>query len=211
MTYKVISYLKYTHYKVIKMLYNRNHVERWDIRLSELYNDTLLCCVYTFSILFGFLFSNFGKMIGMSVDMEGVEYYREAHLSGWNSTIHIICMPFTTYGILLAFPNLLRLDILSGKIFIWALFITYAVHYLTINPVIGLFFIVIYMSPISCAYKDYKYSKYNFFKGFMIAFTSLLIQEYIGHYLGGDIPSRVEAIPNAIVYANFYATYAILL
>ena len=38
----------------------------------------------------------------------------------------------------------------------------------------------------------------------MIAFTSLFIQEYIGHYLGGDIPSRIEAIPNAIVYANFF-------
>ena len=193
------------------MFYKREQVDKWDVRINKLNNDAVLFCIYSFAILFGFLFSNLGKMIGMSVDMEGVEYYREAHLSGWNSAVHIVCMPFTTYGILLAFPNILRLDKLSGQIFIWALFMTYSVHYLTVDPVIGLFFIIIYMSPISCAYKDYRYSKYNFFKGFMIAFTSLAIQEYIGHYLGGDIPSRVEAIPNAIVYANFYATYAIIL
>ncbi len=193
------------------MFYTRNQVDKWDVRINKLNNDAVLFCIYSFAILFGFLFSNLGKMIGMSVDMEGVEYYREAHLSGWNSTVHIVCMPFTTYGILLAFPNLLKLNRLSAQIFIWALFVTYSVHYLTVEPIIGLFFIIIYISPISCAYKDYRYSKYNFFKGFMIAFTSLLIQEYIGHYLGGDIPSRIEAIPNAIVYANFYATYAILL
>ncbi len=34
---------------------------------------------------------------------------------------------------------------------------------------------------------------------------SLVIQESIGHYIGGDPPSRPEAVPNAIVYACYYS------
>ena len=47
-------------------------------------------------------------------------------------------------------------------------------------------------------------------KGLMISTTALTIQEVFGHYLGGDIPSRVEAIPNAILYAIYFSTGHIL-
>ena len=33
----------------------------------------------------------------------------------------------------------------------------------------------------------------------------MYLQEVFGHYIGGDAPSRVEAIPNAILYAPFYS------
>ena len=193
------------------MFYKREHVDKWDVRISKLTNNSVLFCIYGCAILFGFLFSSFGNFIGMSVGMEGVEYYREAHLSGWNSFIHMLCMPYTTYGILLAFPYVLGFDKLCARVLIETLFLTYGTHYLTVNPVIGLLFIIIYCTPILLACRDYKYTRRNFMKGFLIAFTSLSIQEYIGHYIGGDIPSRVEAIPNAIVYANFYASYVFFL
>ena len=48
-------------------------------------------------------------------------------------------------------------------------------------------------------------------KGVGIATTSLLIQEFIGHYLGGDNPSRLEAVPNAVMYSVFFANRELLL
>ena len=41
--------------------------------------------------------------------------------------------------------------------------------------------------------------------GLSISVSALLFQEVFGHYLGGDIPSRWEAIPNAILYAKYFA------
>ena len=41
--------------------------------------------------------------------------------------------------------------------------------------------------------------------GFMIAAISLIIQEVFGHWLSGDPLSRLEAIPNAILYAGYFS------
>ena len=41
--------------------------------------------------------------------------------------------------------------------------------------------------------------------GLSISVSALLFQEVVGHYLGGDIPSRGEAVPNAILYAKYFA------
>ena len=43
--------------------------------------------------------------------------------------------------------------------------------------------------------------------GLMISSSALIFQELIGHWVGGDIPSRVEAIPNAILYAKFFSLH----
>ena len=41
--------------------------------------------------------------------------------------------------------------------------------------------------------------------GFSISFIALVFQEIAGHYYGGDDPSRLEAIPNAIIYAMYFS------
>ena len=42
-------------------------------------------------------------------------------------------------------------------------------------------------------------------RGLFYSTLGLTFQEIFGHWLGGDIPSRVEAIPNAILYAKFFS------
>ena len=48
-----------------------------------------------------------------------------------------------------------------------------------------------------------------FWHGFLVSFIALGCQEFFGHYLGGDDPSRPEAVPNAIVYATLFSTWHI--
>lgn len=48
-----------------------------------------------------------------------------------------------------------------------------------------------------------------FATGLCISTLALLFQEYVGHYWGGDIPSRFEAIPNAILYAKYFSLHHI--
>ena len=50
---------------------------------------------------------------------------------------------------------------------------------------------------------------YTFGYGFIISFVSLVFQEIFGHWIGNDIWSRAEAVPNAIIYAVFYSIYHI--
>ena len=49
-----------------------------------------------------------------------------------------------------------------------------------------------------------------FLHGFVTSFLSLLFQEIVGHYMGGDIPSRPEGVLNAILYSVIYSTYHIV-
>ena len=128
------------------MFYTRNQVDKWDIRLSKLNNDAVVFSIYSCAILFGFLFSSFGKMIGMSVDMEGVEYYREAHLTSWNSTYsyHMYALYNIWYFISISIS--FGLNNYQHVYLLKLLFLIYSTHYLTVNPVIGLFFIIIYIS-----------------------------------------------------------------
>ena len=40
--------------------------------------------------------------------------------------------------------------------------------------------------------------------GLMISGVGLGLQEVIGHWWGGDIASRPEGVPNAILYAMYF-------
>ena len=42
-------------------------------------------------------------------------------------------------------------------------------------------------------------------EGLGYAAGGLLFQEAIGHKCGGDIPSRSEGVPNAILYALYFS------
>ena len=71
-----------------------------------------------------------------------------------------------------------------------------------------------YKLSLDKRYKKYKTSKqkihnsirvYLFTYGFLISFYTLVFQEMVGHWLSGDPASRLEAIPNAILYAMYFS------
>ena len=170
----------------------------------------------------------------MLVDMQGVNYYGEAHLTRWNAYMHTLGMPFTIYGMLLWIPALFRLNEKQAYQFQYALYFLYGGHYITVSKIIGLLYYLFYYQVVKMGQQQYKIKYINnkknyenktnhnqlsilrnhvntsvylpiFFEGFLISFLALTFQEVAGHYYGGDIPSRFEAIPNAILYAMFFS------
>jgi len=140
---------------------------------------------------------------------KGVEYYAEVHISRWNSMIHTICMPITMFGMYLCVPAMLNMSVKQAHIMMQYVFLMYMVHYMKINFYIASIWLIIYGLTANLSayvYEKRANNKKNIvFYGLFYAITALFIQETIGHYLGGDKPSRIEAIPNAIVYAQYYA------
>ena len=77
----------------------------------------------------------------------------------------------------------------------------------------GLLVAFYYMFPLYFAIRHSEYNYDNTFlfrKGLKIMTIALIFQEIFGHYLGGDPPSRMEAIPNAILYAMYYSVSHLL-
>ena len=143
------------------------------------------------------------EIIGMKYNKKGIEYYAEVHTTKQNVITHVVGMPFTIYGILLWIPTLL---------WWWAawkiqfgLYLLYLGHYIRIDFQTSLYFTVMYIPSIIFSMINYVPGFYGFLKGFTISTASLAFQEYVGHYLGNDPPSRLEAIPNAIVYAIYFS------
>ena len=146
-------------------------------------------------------------MMGMLSGEDGVEYYSEIHTMFLNKLIHFIFMPFTIYGVLLYFPQLLfynRRDLINRSKDM--VYITYITHYLTINIIGGILTAIYTFPSLYYSFKHYDRTGYkNIVRGFTISFLALVIQEIFGHYISGDDPSRFEAIPNAIAYAPYFA------
>jgi uncharacterized membrane protein YGL010W len=166
---------------------------------------------------FGLFLSNMLNVCGVLSGETGIDYYAEAHLSNWNSWMHTIGMPVTIYGISCWVPallNMIRVISKNGRnkiqLVVWYL---YALHYMTIDVPRGLFCVAFYIYPSYKAYIKTGSTDSNFklfVHGFLIAFLSLAFQEFFGHYMGGDIPSRSEGVFNAILYAPIYSTYHIM-
>jgi len=171
----------------------------------------------------------------MKTGIDGVEYYGEAHLTRWNAWMHTIGMPFTIYGMVLWIPALLRLNPTMAHRLMFSLYYIYGGHYLRINLFIASVYYFFYYFPTLFASREYSvtYSgaidavkkksddietttlvkrKNNtlnslLIRGLSISTAALLFQEIAGHWWGGDIPSRWEAIPNAIVYAKYFSLH----
>lgn len=143
------------------------------------------------------------------IGIDAVNYYGEVHTSYLNSMVHTIFMPFTIYGMLLWIPKVFNLNINNSIKLQNLLYTFYMTHYFILNYKIGLLTSLYYYIPLYYASKKYllEYNNYVPIKGFFISFMSLTIQEVFGHWLGGDNPSRVEAIPNAILYAMYYSVH----
>jgi len=166
-----------------------------------------------FLLFGGMLVSPALNSLNVTNGVDALDYYAEVHLSKWNSWMHTIGMPFTVYGISCWFPAIFCLKPEYRNVmqkYIWSMLF---VHYLTIDPLRGALCTLFYTPTMYYAYDNTYRIKSNwklFVHGFLISFFALMFQEIVGHWYGGDDPSRPEGVPNAILYATFYSTYHII-
>tara|TARA_Y100001954_G_C15800107_1_gene599609 strand:- start:244 stop:762 length:519 start_codon:yes stop_codon:yes gene_type:complete len=166
--------------------------------------------MYFFSNLLGIsagiIIPYFLRYRGVLIGNSGIEYYGEVHTTFLNSLVHTIFMPFTTYGILLWFPRIFTLSYIQGIKLQQFLYTMYMTHYIVLNPCLGSIITLFYFPSIYNANKDYEIEiHYPFIAGLSITIISLTIQEVFGHWLSGDPPSRIDAVPNAIMYSMYYS------
>ena len=167
--------------------------------LSTLFNILLLPVIIGYNITF--IFSNLGFYTGR----KGLQYYREAHLSRWNCLMHTIGMPFVYYGISIWFPMLFQFSTEDGWKLQTFFYLVYMTHYICVDRQVGVLTSLVYFIPYYYSVSHYELSLYMFGYGFMFSFVFLVFQEILGHWLGGDIWSRLEAVPNAILYAVMFS------
>ena len=162
------------------------------------------------SIFIGLLFQTVQNIVGILTGPNAIDYYGQVHLSNWNSNIHTLFMPFTCFGFLLGVPAIFGLNRKDANTFQDCVYLFYTAHYLTISFKIGFAFALLYYLVLDKARHMYRNNLRYIFYGLVTSTTTLVIQEVVGHYYGGDEPSRFEGILNAILYANFYAIQNLL-
>ena len=173
---------------------------------------------YVQGSLLGIVVPMFLSDIGFKIGKKGVLYYAEVHNSSLNSYCHTFGMPFFVYGILIVLSMLPSETKEKAQQVQDVLYSSYMTHYLILDPragaVTALVYSVPYITARNAVEKFYGEEERPFRTrlksellkaGGSLAFSALLVQEYVGHYLGGDPPSRIEAIPNAILYAIYFS------
>ena len=164
------------------------------------------------------------SLSGVNIGGRGIDYYAEVHTKPLNSYCHTLGMPFTIYGMLLWIPMILDRSYTDYKKIQQFLYIFYMTHYILIDYTIGGTVAAVYAVPVyyanlqterlfkSITYDNpqhksiHDYFRLTFFvKGLMISAAALLFQEGFGHWLSGDPASRLEGVPNAILYAMYYS------
>ena len=160
---------------------------------------------YLDSIISGFLFKYLLLLFGILNGNDAVSYYSEVHQSQWNSNIHTLFMPLTSFGFLVATPAIFKMSKKRANLLQEGVYLFNVGHYLSINLLIGSVFAVIYYFVQEYAKRYYTNNVKTIVAGLTISITSLIIQEVVGHQYGGDEPSRFEGILNAFLYANYYA------
>ncbi len=160
-------------------------------------------------IMVGLVLEPILSSFGVLMQQSGVDYYAQVHLSFWNSLIHTLFMPFTYLGFNLSVPALFKARN-SWNIQL-AFYMAYMVHYMSFDLLTGLLTALVYYQVIRLGHHLYmmKFTSNSgyIFVGLAISTVALMIQESLGHYIGGDDPSRLdfESIFNAILYAKFYS------
>ena len=179
------------------------------------FENILLFKIPPFMIAYfvGLLIKPLGRHYNVKVANEGVNYYGEVHTSTLNRYIHTVGMPFTIYGMTQWIPALFNLNPKNSQSLLVNLYLIYFAHYFSINYKIGFLYSLVY-TPITVTgivnhYKN-KTPNQKFLNGFAISALALFLQETLGHYMGGDKQSRIEAIPNAILYAKYFSLHHII-
>ena len=187
------------------------HDENMNIREQTLTSYTLTSYTpYICSGILGYLSHNVLKPY-LHVGSSAVYYYAEAHTNKWNAIIHTLGMPFTVFGVLQWIPAFLGLDSGQSKILAYMLYTLYAGHYVRMDKRICLLYLILYYLPVKYAVRVYNtydpttQRLWLFQKGVITMLLALTFQESIGHYVGGDIPSRPEGVLNAIIYAMYFS------
>ena len=161
--------------------------------------------------LYGYIFNYYQDAIGMYSLDKAIDYYGEIHTSQLNKVMHGIFMPLAVYGLLLSMPIILDLDKLDASILRVWIFYFYFGLYCQIDIFYAILFAITYYYPLKFANIDYKKNAFTLMNGLIILSYSLFIQEYVGHYLGGDKFSRPEGLLNAILYAPYFGTKELFL
>jgi len=189
--------------------------------------STIVLSGITLGTVLPYLFNLSGVLIGDA----GVNHYAEVHTTALNSYCHTVGMPIFIYVTLLWFPVIFN-DNYNYKLYTdiqRLLYTTYITHYISIDYTIGAAVGVVYAVPLYYAdhmiknifdlvqdTNDYKVQRsfndtFNYIRvhvfvyGFSIAFAAMVFQEVFGHWLSGDPQSRLESVPNAILYAIYYS------
>ena len=165
---------------------------------------------FVWGTVVGWYLHDTGKLLGLLTGLQGVRYYSQAHTKTLNKIIHCLCMPCTFYGMSHWVPaaiqwllsKLTKKQIFDYKVFNYAVIGFYWGHYLRMNPKIAIVHLFLYGNIVVQTIEEPR----SFTKGILTSTTSLGIQELLGHWLSGDIPSRFQGVVNAILYANYYAT-----
>ncbi len=160
--------------------------------------------------MIGRYFHLFQQRIGMHNLQNGVIYYSEVHTSFWNSCIHTIFMPFTMFGFFVSIPAVMRLNYVRTINIRLICMLFYFGLYSRISVLIGIIFMIYYSIPLYFSSLhfyglQFSSSKKKVLIGLFTSTLALIIQEIIGHYVGGDKASRLEGIFNAMIYAPYYS------
>jgi len=151
----------------------------------------------------GFVAGLVAPMLGLRSGQAAVNYYAEVHTQPLNSKIHAIFMPLVMLGMFLWIPAMLHLQKFASEMRVFTIFFYFGL-YLPIDPGVAMTFAMIHLGMFVIA--QLYNPKYTIRHGLFLSLTALVIQELFGHFLSGDPASRLEAIPNAIGFAPFFAS-----
>lgn len=145
-------------------------------------------------------------LFGVYHGKKAVDYYAEVHTTRQNIVVHVIGMPFTIVGMTLWIPALgeLLYDI-DPYISQYCLFTYYLGLYSYIKLDDCVYFCFMYYPTVIAGAHMYVGGLYDLGLGLLISTVALVFQEIVGHNMGGDPPSRPEAVLNAIFYAKYFS------
>lgn len=172
-----------------------------------------LLCLILGSMYIGYSSHYVMEKLNIHHGWGGVLYYDEAHVKVFNRMVHSFFMMFTALGFLLSAPALSGIREEDVWAFHLVVYLTHFFHYFQFDKLTACIVAVHYLPTVLCA--TFIYSNIDtfdsLFYGVLLSFCSLLIQETLGHLIGGDIPSRPEGVVNAIFYAVYSSSYTIKL
>lgn len=145
-------------------------------------------------------------LLGIYHGKKGVDYYAEVHTRRQNIIVHVIGMPFTIYGMTLWIPALGEITYgIDPYLSANALFAYYLGLYSYIKLDDCVYYCFMYYPTILISSHFYVGGIYDLLLGLSISTIALVFQEIVGHKMGGDPPSRPEAVLNAIFYAKYFS------
>ena len=161
---------------------------------------------YLFIPFFGLVFPDILSFFGIINGRDAVTYYGDIHKNHTNKILHMTLLPFAAYGYALGVPALFKLSYDDAALIRNWFYITFIIHYYSINAGITAIFAIIYFFPLYFAHIHYKPTFRIALEGIGIGTSLMIVMEYIGHTLFEIDNSRPEGVLNAIFYSHFFIT-----